>query len=156
RPFRRVLMMKLETRNPRSTVVVDKVNHFFGEGDSHTQVLFDNSLEIEAGQLVIMTGPSGSGKTTLLTLIGALRSVQSGRVEVLGHSLSGLKGSDLVAVRRNIGFIFQMHNLFDSLSAFENVKMAMQLGGCPPLEMRRRGTEILEQLGLGHRIDHKP
>src|SRR5262249_8380016 len=63
---------------------------------------------------------------------------------------------DLIAVRRNIGFIFQMHNLFDSLSAFENVKMAMHLGGCPAPEMRRRGTEILERLGLGHRIDHKP
>ena len=59
-------------------------------------------------------------------------------------------------MRRNIGFIFQMHNLFDSLTAFENVKMAMQLGGCPHAEMRRRGTEILERLGLGHRIDHKP
>ena len=59
-------------------------------------------------------------------------------------------------MRRNIGFIFQMHNLLNSLSALENVKMAMQLSGCPPPEMRRRGTEILERLGLGHRIDYKP
>jgi putative ABC transport system ATP-binding protein len=149
-------MTELGAHQPQATVRVDKVDHFFGEGDSHTQVLFDINIEIQAGQLVIMTGPSGSGKTTLLTLIGALRSVQSGRIDVLGHNLSGLQGSDLVAVRRNIGFIFQMHNLFDSLSALENVKMAMQLGGWPPSEMRRRGTEILERLGLGHRIDHKP
>ncbi len=149
-------MADLDTCELRTTVRVDNVDHFFGEGESRNQVLFDNSIEITAGQLVVMTGPSGSGKTTLLTLTGALRSVQSGRIEILGRSLSGLRGPDLVAMRRNIGFIFQMHNLFDSLSAFENVKMAMQLGGCPAPEMRRRGTEILERVGLGHRIDYKP
>jgi len=149
-------MTDLNAQEARATVRVDKVSHFFGEGGSRNQVLFDNSIEIEAGQLVIMTGPSGSGKTTLLTLIGALRSVQSGRIEILGRNLSGLQGSDLIAMRRNVGFIFQMHNLFDSLSALENVKMAMQLAQCPPSQMRRRGTEILERLGLGHRIDHKP
>jgi putative ABC transport system ATP-binding protein len=148
------VIVSSEVRYP--TVIVEHVNHFFGEGESKNQVLFDNSIEIPAGQLVIMTGPSGSGKTTLLTLIGALRSVQSGRIEVLGKSLSDLPGSDLVTVRRNIGFIFQMHNLFDSLTALENVKMAMQIGDCPASEMRKRGVEILEQLGLGHRIDHKP
>jgi len=143
--------------NAAPTVVrVENVQHFLGEGAARSQVLFDNNIEIQAGQLVIMTGPSGSGKTTLLTLIGALRSVQSGRVEVLGHDLSGLDPGDLVSIRRNIGFIFQMHNLFDSLSALENVKMAMQLGSCPPAEMRRRGGEILERLGLGDRIDYKP
>jgi putative ABC transport system ATP-binding protein len=137
-------------------VLVEHVNHFFGDGESRNQVLFDNNIEIPAGQLVTMTGPSGSGKTTLLTLIGALRSVQLGRIDVLGKSLSSLQGGDLVTVRRNIGFIFQMHNLFDSLTALENVKMAMQIGDWPASEMRKRGTEILERLGLGHRIDHKP
>ena len=143
-------------RDHGAAVRVANVNHHFGEGESRNQVLFDNSIDIDAGQLVVLTGPSGSGKTTLLTLIGALRSVQSGHIEVLGRNLSGLDGGELVATRRNIGFIFQMHNLFDSLSAIENVKMALQLGGCPASEMRRRGTEILERLGLGHRIDHKP
>jgi putative ABC transport system ATP-binding protein len=137
-------------------VRVDQVNHYFGEGESRNQVLFQNSVEIDAGQLVIMTGPSGSGKTTLLTLIGALRSVQEGSIEVIGQNLSGLPMRDLIAVRRNIGFIFQMHNLFDSLSAYENVKMAMSLAGCAPDQMRKRGTDILERLGLGHRIDYKP
>jgi putative ABC transport system ATP-binding protein len=138
------------------TVRVENVNHFYGEGDSRNQVLFDNCIEIKAGQFVIMTGPSGSGKTTLLTLMGALRSVQSGRMEVLGREISGLQGNALVAVRRHIGFIFQLHNLFDSLTALENVRMALQLSDCPRSEMRRRGTEILERLGLGHRIDYKP
>ena len=103
-----------------------------------------------------MTGPSGAGKTTLLTLIGALRSVQEGTIEVLGRDLSRLSPHGLVEVRRDIGFIFQMHNLFDALTAYENVKMAMQLGHERPDQMRRRGSEILERLGLGHRIDYKP
>jgi putative ABC transport system ATP-binding protein len=142
--------------NGGPVVRVNEVNHYFGEGESRNQVLFKNCLEIDAGQMVIMTGPSGSGKTTLLTLVGALRSVQEGTVEVVGRNLSGLAMQNLIAVRRNIGFIFQMHNLFDSLSAYENVKMAMSLGGCPAGEMRQRGTRILEQLGLGHRVDYKP
>jgi len=139
-----------------NAVSVERINHFFGDGDSRHQVLVDINIDIPFGQLVIMTGPSGSGKTTLLTLIGALRSVQFGRVTVLGTKLSGLRGNDLIDVRRNIGFIFQMHNLFDSLSALENVQMAMQLGDCPPTQMRHRGIEILAQLGLDHRIDYKP
>jgi putative ABC transport system ATP-binding protein len=137
-------------------VRVDGVNHFFGEGESRNQVLFQNCLAIDAGQLVIMTGPSGSGKTTLLTLVGALRSLQEGRIEIFGHGLAGVPESALFEMRRDIGFIFQMHNLFEALSAYENVQMAMQLGGCPRGEMRERGTAILTRLGLGDRIDHKP
>jgi putative ABC transport system ATP-binding protein len=138
------------------TVRVEALDHFYGEGESRNQVLFDNRIEIGAGQLVVMTGPSGAGKTTLLTLVGALRSVQQGRIEVLGHSLSELSTRELVAMRRNVGFIFQMHNLFDALSAYENVKMAMQLGDCPASEMRQRGSAILDRLGLGNRVDYKP
>jgi putative ABC transport system ATP-binding protein len=139
-----------------AAVRVERLNHFYGEGPAHNQVLFDNNLEIPPGQLVVMTGPSGAGKTTLLTLVGALRSVQDGRIEVLGRELTRLPAHGLVEVRRDIGFIFQMHNLFDALSAYENVKMAMQLGHDRPQSMRERGTEILELLGLGHRVDYKP
>jgi putative ABC transport system ATP-binding protein len=138
------------------TVRVEDLNFFFGEGESRNQVLFDNRIEIGAGQLVVMTGPSGAGKTTLLTLVGTLRSVQEGRIDVLGQNLSGLGRRELVGMRRNVGFIFQMHNLFDALSAYENVKMAMQLGDCPVSEMRQRGIAILDRLGLGNRVDYKP
>jgi putative ABC transport system ATP-binding protein len=144
---------------PSATVPVVRVvglNHYYGEGEARNQVLFGNSIEIPAGQLVVMTGPSGAGKTTLLTLIGALRSAHEGRIDVLGRDLSHLGGGELVNVRRDIGFIFQMHNLFDALSAYENVKMAAQLGDAPTREIRLRCTGILERLGLGHRIDHKP
>jgi len=143
-------------RASASVVQVESLNHYFGEGEARNQVLFDDWIAIPAGQLVVMTGPSGAGKTTLLTLIGALRSVQEGRIAVLGRDLSRLGGSGLVDVRRDIGFIFQMHNLFDALSAYENVKMSAQLGGAPSGVVRQHCTEILERLGLGHRIDHKP
>jgi len=139
-----------------AAVRVSRVNHFFGEGEARNQVLFDNSIEIGAGELAIMTGPSGSGKTTLLTLIGALRSVQDGEISLYGRSLGGLPSTELVETRRGIGFIFQLHNLFESLTAYENVKMGMQAAGIPQSEMRTRGEEILTRLGLGHRIDYKP
>ena len=138
------------------TVRVEQVNHHFGESEHRNQVLFDNSLEVGPGELVVVTGPSGSGKTTLLSLIGALRSVQEGQIQVLGHELGGLPAPELVAIRRNIGFIFQAHNLFDSLSAYDNVKMAMALGRCPAGTMRAQGLAILQRLGLGNRADYKP
>jgi putative ABC transport system ATP-binding protein len=141
---------------PPPAVSVERLDHHYGEGAARNQVLFDNCITIPPGQLVVMTGPSGAGKTTLLTLIGALRSVQEGRIEVLGRDLSRLAARDIVAVRREIGFIFQMHNLFDALTAFENVKMAMQLGHDSLQAGRSHCIELLEQLGLGHRIDYKP
>ena len=137
-------------------VRVEGLNHYYGQGLARNQVLFDNHIEISAGQLVVMTGPSGAGKTTLLTLIGALRSVHEGRIEVLGRDLTRLAAGHLVEVRRDIGFIFQMHNLFDALSALENVKMAAQLGNASAAETWRRGSAILQRLGLGHRIGYKP
>jgi len=142
---------------PGPVVQATGVNFAYGEGDARNQVLFDIRLAVAPGQLVVMTGPSGSGKTTLLTLFGALRSLQEGRIDVLGHDLSRLGPSGLVRVRRDIGFIFQMHNLFESLTAYENVKMAMQLaGGDSAAALRQRGVAMLERLGLGARIDYKP
>jgi putative ABC transport system ATP-binding protein len=143
-------------RSPEPVVRVEGLNHYYGEGEARNQVLFGNRIEIPAGQLIVMTGPSGAGKTTLLTLIGALRTAHEGRIEVLGRDLSQLAGNGFVEVRRGIGFIFQMHNLFDALSAFENVKMAAQLDNASAEDMRQRSTDILQRLGLGHRLHHRP
>jgi putative ABC transport system ATP-binding protein len=132
------------------------IDFHYGQGESRNQVLFDISIEIPPGQLVVMTGPSGSGKTTLLTLIGGLRTMQQGHLELLGQDVTQLGAAELVRVRREIGFIFQMHNLFESLTAVENVRMALQLGSLSPAGMHDRAHEILEQLGLGARIGHKP
>ncbi len=132
------------------------LNHFFGEGETRAQVLFDNKLEVMPGEIVIMTGPSGSGKTTLLTLVSGLRTVQQGSVRVLGRELNGLGPAGLIQLRRGIGFIFQAHNLFDSLTAYQNVRMAMELQSYTTAEADARIRELLTQLGLDHRVFHKP
>ncbi|MGE0755909.1 MAG: ATP-binding cassette domain-containing protein [Pirellulaceae bacterium] len=132
------------------------LNHAFGEGDLRKQVLFDNNLDVYAGEIVIMTGPSGSGKTTLLTLIGTLRTVQEGSLRVLGRELRGASPAERVAARRDIGFIFQAHNLFPSLTALQNVRMGMELFDFSNEEMNERGRRLLERLGLGHRLHYKP
>jgi putative ABC transport system ATP-binding protein len=137
-------------------VRVAHLNHFFGEGETRAQVLFDNNLEVMPGEIVIMTGPSGSGKTTLLTLASGIRTVQEGSVQVLGRELHGLGPAGLIQLRRGIGFIFQAHNLFDSLTAYQNVRMAMELRDYAAAETDARIKELLTHLGLGHRVFHKP
>jgi putative ABC transport system ATP-binding protein len=141
-----------DTRTP--AVDVRAVNHAFGEGEARNQVLFDNNLTIMPGEIVIMTGPSGSGKTTLLTLIGGLRTLQDGSIKVYGRELKGLAGANLVEARRGVGFIFQRHNLLESLTAYQNVKMALELHDGNEHDARIVG--ILERLKLGHRIHYKP
>ncbi len=132
------------------------LQHVYGDGDTGKQVLFDNNLDVRRGEIVIMTGPSGSGKTTLLTLIGTLRTVQTGNLQVLGDPLNGANNSALVNVRKKLGFIFQAHNLFESLTALQNVRMAMELFPGSRREMNERGTDMLTRLGLGHRTQYKP
>jgi putative ABC transport system ATP-binding protein len=143
-------------RVEQPTVCVRHVNHYYGMGEVQKQVLFDNSLALLPGEIAIMTGPSGAGKTTLLTLIGALRSVQEGSVQVQGRELSGLGKRELVAVRQNIGFVFHAHNLFESLSAFENVMMALALHPATCQERQERAADILTRVGLAHRMHAKP
>lgn len=137
-------------------VRVRELNHVFGKGELRRQVLFSNRLELSPGEIVIMTGPSGSGKTTLLTLIGALRTVQEGSVSVLGRELAGLSRRQLVDVRQNIGFIFQSHNLFQSLTAMQNVRMALELQDYTRAERQSRSQEMLTALGLADRLHYKP
>ena len=136
-------------------VAIDKVNHSYGEGELRRQILFDISVDIQPGEIVILTGPSGGGKTTLLTLIGGLRSVQTGSLKVLGHELHGASEADRVDVRKQIGYIFQAHNLIESLTACQNVQMAARLQDA---YARTRGREtalaMLEAVGLAERADH--
>lgn len=141
--------------SPRCAVQIRGLDYYFGRGDLRKQVLFDINLDLPRGQIVIMTGPSGSGKTTLLTLIGALRSAQRGSLQVLDRELVGLNNRQLVDVRRNIGFIFQAHNLFESLTAAQNVEMAVELQQQFRTK-RSQAVDILQQLGLEERVDYKP
>jgi putative ABC transport system ATP-binding protein len=132
------------------------LNHHFGTGDARRQVLYDVHLAMYPGEIVIMTGPSGSGKTSLLVLAGGLRAVQEGSLKVLGREMRGLSGRDLVEIRRSIGFIFQFHNLFESLTAIENVQLALDLHPYSTREKRDRAADILTRLGLEHRMHYKP
>ncbi len=138
------------------SVNVDHVNHYYGVGEMRKQVLFDNVLKIRPGEIVIMTGPSGSGKTTLLTLIGTLRSLQEGSLKVLGQELLGIDPTATTELRKRIGFIFQAHNLFESLTAFQNVRMATELLGMPDDQANPRIEATLRRLGLGARIHYRP
>lgn len=138
------------------SIDADHVNHFYGTGEMRKQVLFDNVLKVRPGEIVIMTGPSGSGKTTLLTLIGTLRSVQEGSLKVLGQELLGITPTATTELRKQIGFIFQAHNLFESLTAFQNVRMATELLGIPDEQANPKIEATLQRLGLGARIHYRP
>jgi putative ABC transport system ATP-binding protein len=144
-------------------VRIRDVSYTFGQGELSNRVLKDNNLDLYPGEIVIMTGQSGSGKTTLLTLIGGLRRLQpnGGNIEVLGHELAGMGADDLIRLRRRIGFIFQAHNLFGSLTALQNVRLALELGdgtGAPRTEaqVEQRALDLLNQLGLGKKVHNKP
>ncbi len=138
-------------------VSIRDLNHAFGKGELRKPVLFDLDLDIFPGEIVILTGPSGSGKTTLLTLIAGLRSIQSGKVQVLGQELFGARKKELVQIRRQIGFIFQAHNLLACLTAQQNVGMSLRLHPEIPLaERREQAIAILEAVGMGERVDYYP
>lgn len=151
----RPVVRSLDSSTPVS-VSIKGINHFFGVGELRKQTLFDNDLDLARGEIVVMTGPSGSGKTTLLTLVGALRSVQEGELSVLGEPLHSLSPKELVVFRQRVGFIFQAHNLFGSLSAEQNVRMSLDLAPISAAEAGRRARELLTELGLGERVGYKP
>lgn len=133
------------------------LNHYFGVGDLRKQSIFDVNLEICAGEIVIMTGPSGSGKTTLLTLFGGLRSAQEGSLKILGEEICGASKSKLASLRKNIGYIFQAHNLMTFLTAQRNVRMALELHDrFLTQDMNLISTQMLQSVGLDNRVDYYP
>ena len=138
-------------------IVSRDLNFSFGEGELRKQILFDVTFNVAQGEVVLLTGPSGSGKTTLLTLIGGLRQVRSGALTVLSQAMHDASKDELVQVRRNIGFIFQQHNLLPFLTARKNVDMTFQLHPeVPPAEVYQRSEDILRRVGLGDRLDYHP
>ena len=150
--------IRIRTVQNAPSISATNLNHFYGSGELRKQVLFAKNLTVYPGEIIIMTGPSGSGKTTLLTLIGALRRVDEGKLAVLGQSLHGASASQLVQFRRQVGFIFQAHNLFESLTATQNVRMSLELTR-PNSSMRentKAAKEMLDQVGLSNRSGHKP
>ncbi|MBK9080828.1 MAG: ATP-binding cassette domain-containing protein [Rhizobiales bacterium] len=133
------------------------LSHWFGEGEARKQALHDLDFEIARGALTVLMGASGSGKTTLLTLLGGLRAVQAGSARVLGLELAGVGEPGLRALRRRVGFIFQAHNLHESLTAMQNVRMGLEVHGRQALANWREGcAHLLGLLGLSDRLDYLP
>ena len=131
--------------------------HWYGAGAMRRQVLEGVNLQVAAGEVVLLTGPSGCGKTTLLTLVGALRQVQQGSVQVLGQQLNGAGRRERQQLRRSIGMIFQGHNLLRCLTAEQNVQMGSDL--LPELSYRARrdqAREWLRAVGLGDELNKLP
>jgi putative ABC transport system ATP-binding protein len=137
-------------------IAAESVNHYFGAGSLRKQILYEVTTAIQPGEIVIMTGPSGSGKTTLLTLMGGLRSTQEGSLRVFGEELLGARKQKLVAIRREIGYIFQAHNLLDSITALQNVEMSLQLHDLSAADIRRRAADALASVGLEHKLRAHP
>ncbi|MCE7998545.1 MAG: ATP-binding cassette domain-containing protein [Rhodobiaceae bacterium] len=141
----------------QSPIQIRGLNHWFGTGEARKQALFDINLTIERGSLVILMGASGSGKTTLLTLAGCLRDVQDGSAQLLGQELNGADEDLLVACRRRLGFIFQAHNLHESLTAVQNVRMGLDVHGAQARkDWKTPSSHLLNLVGLGDRLDYLP
>ncbi|MEM6353748.1 MAG: ATP-binding cassette domain-containing protein [Cyanobacteria bacterium P01_D01_bin.14] len=138
-------------------VATRQLSYSFGRGTLQKAVLSAIDLTLAAGEIVILEGPSGSGKTTLLSLIGALRSMQSGSLQVFGTELLGAKSRQLRRTRSQIGFIFQSHNLLDCLTAWENVSTSLRLHPqVAKRDYRDRAAQILSAVGLADKLDAYP
>ncbi len=141
----------------KTVVSVEGLDHWLGEGTLRRKVLSNVNFALSEKELVILTGPSGSGKTTLLTLIGGLRSVQAGRLDVLGNWMNSLNQEQLASVRRNVGYIFQAHNLLSFLTVRQNILMSLELHpGFSSDEAYARVNSILSDVGLHQHADKYP
>ena len=129
----------------------------YAEGKLRTPVFDGLDLKVEAGETVAIVGASGAGKSTLLHLLGGLDTPTAGEVYVSGHKMSGLSDSARGNLRnRALGFVYQFHHLLPEFTALENVMMPVMLGGADAATAAKRARELLEQVGLSHRIEHKP
>ena len=127
-------------------------------GDGGVITVLDGvDLTVERGEMVAIIGASGAGKSTLLHLLGALDRPSAGRVLVAGRELSGLDDDAVSALRnRTVGFVFQFHHLLREFTALENVMMPLRIAGTDDVSARRRAAELLEHVGLGGRVHHRP
>ena len=121
------------------------------------EVLRGVDLTVDAGEIVSIVGASGAGKTTLLQIIGTLDLPDEGTISIDGMSTSGMSRSDLSAFRnKHLGFVFQFHRLLPEFNALENVMMPAWIAGTSDAKGRLRATQLLQELGMGHRMEHNP
>ena len=141
-------------------IAVEHLDHAFEEAGAAKPVLHDINLSVRPGEIVILTGPSGSGKTTLLTMLGGLRAAQCGSLRILGAELLHAERATLTRLRRQVGFIFQAHNLLPYLNALENVRVGLEVHpdwldrGRPAMDAQC--AALLTQVGLAERASYYP
>ena len=129
----------------------------FVDGRKIVEVLRGVDLEVEPGELVGIVGPSGSGKSTLLHLLGALDRPDAGSLRIGDSELGDLSATDLAEFRnRNLGFVFQFHQLLPDFTALENVMIPGRIAGRSTARTEERARELMEEVGLSHRLDHFP
>ena len=133
------------------------LNKTYQVGTEHLRVLRDLDLTVERGEMVAVVGASGVGKSTLLHLLGGLDRMDSGAIHIGGIDIGALGEASLVSFRnKHIGFVFQFHHLLPEFSAIENAEMPLRIGRLNPDAARRRAAVVLERLGLGDRLTHRP
>lgn len=133
------------------------ISHFYKQGDNTLNILNGCSLNVNAAEVVALVGNSGAGKTTLLQLVGLLEQPQSGDMQVQGQSTKSLNDEDRTLLRRHTyGFVYQFHHLLPEFSALENVMLPQLIAGVTSSAAKKRACELLQELGLGHRLEHRP
>ncbi|MEM9448350.1 MAG: ABC transporter ATP-binding protein [Cyanobacteria bacterium P01_E01_bin.6] len=143
--------------DPEFAIVAQGVNMVFTTGEQPFQALKDVNLRVHSGKVQMIVGPSGSGKTTLLLILAGVLTPTSGRVHLLGHTLTNMPRQHMDRFRlHSIGVMFQESNLLRSLTALENVKAALLMKGFQAREARRQAKDLLEEVGLGDRANHLP
>ncbi|PYQ50040.1 MAG: macrolide ABC transporter ATP-binding protein [Acidobacteria bacterium] len=144
--------------NGNGTIIsMSEIRKVYDTGKVKVEALKGVNLEIHKGEMVAIVGPSGSGKSTLMNLIGCLDTPTSGEYELGGQRVAGVSRDMLAEIRnKRVGFVFQNFNLLPHISALENVEMPMMFGGLRQAQRRSRSKELLDRVGLGDRVDHKP
>lgn len=138
-------------------IELKKVEKIYNDSEVKVHAVRGVDLEFEQGEFAAIVGPSGSGKTTLLNMLGGLDKPTVGDIYIGGTHINDLHGSRLIDFRlHNIGFVFQSYNLIPVLSAKENVEFIMQMQGVPSAERFKRTRDLLEEVGLGDRLDSRP
>jgi len=129
----------------------------YAQGGLDVEVLKGVDFSINKGECVAIMGASGSGKSTLLHLLGGLENPTGGRVILAGTDLENVSGKQLASLRnRSLGFIYQFHHLLGEFTVLENVAMPLLIGGSSVKEASQQATKLLQRVGLGHRVEHKP
>ncbi len=144
--------------NGNGTIIrMAEIRKVYDTGKVTVEALKGVDLQIHKGEMVAIVGPSGSGKSTLMNLIGCLDTPTSGSYELGGQTVAGVSRDTLAEIRnKRVGFVFQNFNLLPHISAQENVEMPMLFGGLRPSDRHARAKGLLERVGLGDRVDHKP